>query len=270
MRKILSKLFKLSDYIITSTSGHLFCFLFNIRAYLINSQVTIKWSKGFYQAIDKNDPSIQRYFRAERQGNMAYRKGFQSRVRDLSNSYFFNLIDFMDGDTVVDCGANVGDVELIFRNKIAVNYVAFEPSPDEFACLSKNIGQHVAENIGLWHEEGVIDFYVASQGADSSLIEPSRYEKKITVQARPLSQYISEPVKCLKLEAEGAEPEILVGLGDKVKLIEYVTVDVGFERGLKQESTLCAVSNILLKNNFKMVALGKQRLCVLYKNERYE
>ena len=269
LRNLFIQLFKLSDQIINGTSGLLFCYLFNLRALFIGSGVTIRLSEGFYCATDIKDRELKRYFKAEKQGNMAYGKGMAARIRDLKVSYFFDLIDFNEGDTIIDCGANVGDVELIFKSGVPIKYIGFEPSPNEYLCLSKNIGNHVVHNVGLWSEEGELDFFVASQGADSSIIEPTKFEKKITVLTAPLKNYITEPVKCLKLEAEGAEPEILLGLGEGLQKIEYITADVGFERGLAQESTLAEVSNILISNNFEMIAVGKRRLCVLFRNKSH-
>jgi FkbM family methyltransferase len=216
-------------------------------------------------------PTFQHFFKAEKQGNMAYGKGIDARLLDLSDSYFLNQIEFCSGDTFIDCGANVGDISLIFQNmKIPINYIGFEPSPSEYKCLEKNTKGMTTYNYGLWKEEGEIDFFISSQGADSSLIRPKYFEKKITVKTKCLDNFITNKVKCLKLEAEGAEPEILQGLGEKLKLIEYITADVGFERGENEESTLAAVSNFLLKNNFSMVAIGKRRFCVLFKNNELE
>ena len=153
---------------------------------------------------------------------------------------------------------------------VDLNYIGFEPSPVEFTCLQKNVPKMSLHNVGLWNTEGTLEFYVASQGADSSLIRPKTFESKTIVETQPLNKYINGKVKCLKLEAEGAEPEILEGLGDKLTYIEYVTADVGFERGHSQESTLPAVSNYLLQNNFRMVSVGHGRLCSLYKNKQYD
>ena len=50
-------------------------------------------------------------------------------------------------------------------------------------------------------------------------------------------------IKLLKLEAEGAEPEILLGGLDKIHLIDYICADVGPERGLSYETTL--VSSVI-------------------------
>ena len=125
-------------------------------------------------------------------------------------------------------------------------------------------------NVGLWNEEGSLEFYVASQGADSSLIRPRTFGAKTIVKTAPLKNYVKGKIKCLKLEAEGAEPEILEGLGDKLAYVEYVTADVGFERGHAQGSTLPPVTNYLLQNNFRMISVSQGRLCALYKNKKYD
>ena len=65
--------------------------------------------------------------------------------------------------------------------------------------------------------------------------------------------YLSKNLKLLKLEAEGAEPEVIKGALNLLKNIEYIAADLGPERGFNQESTLKEVVNILLENNFEIV-----------------
>ena len=48
----------------------------------------------------------------ERHASFTYIKGFYERIQDLEKSYMLNLIDFKDGDLILDCGANVGDLKL--------------------------------------------------------------------------------------------------------------------------------------------------------------
>ena len=76
----------------------------------------------------------------------------------------------------------------------------------------------------------------------------------------------SRPIKLLKLEAEGAEPEAIAGAEGLLGNIEYVSADLGFERGVGQTSTLGEVSNFLLTRGFEIVANGNRRLTVLYRN----
>ena len=153
--------------------------------------------------------------------------------------------------------------------KININYIGFEPSPTEFSCLKENVQPSTVHNIGLWNTAGELEFFVSSQGADSSLIEPLNFDDKIKVPVNRLETYVSSKIKLLKLEAEGAEPEILEGLGDKLNLVEYVSADLGYERGVQCESTLVPVTNYLLERDFELVNVTHGRICALYKNKRF-
>ena len=75
---------------------------------------------------------------------------------------------------------------------------------------------------------------------------------------------VSCPIKLLKLEAEGGEPEVLLGSSTILNHIEFISADLGFERGLNSESTLPAVSNFLLPMGFRFVDLSKNRLVSLF------
>ena len=154
-------------------------------------------------------------------------------------------------------------------NEIAVEYIGFEPSPIEFSCLEQNVRPSVVHNVGLWNEEGELNFYISSQGADSSLIEPQEYNEIIKSKVLRLDEFVSSNVKCLKLEAEGAEPEILEGLGDKLSLVEYICADLGYERGVDCESTFAPVTNFLLSKGFELIDVQHGRICALYRNKHF-
>ncbi|MEK9614503.1 MAG: hypothetical protein VW080_11350, partial [Flavobacteriaceae bacterium] len=74
-------------------------------------------------------------------------------------------------------------------------------------------------------------------------------------------------IKLIKLEAEGFEPEIIEGLRKNLKNVEYISADLGFERGVNQETTAPKVINYLLKNGFKLLAFGESRNTFLFKNQ---
>lgn len=198
-----------------------------------------------------------------------YRNGIIHRVDSLARDYFLSRIKFTDGDVVLDCGANIGELYFWFKfNDLRVRYVAFEPSPLEFSALRMNCPNADAHNVALWNRNETIPFYLASEDADSSIIQPAQHQGSIAVEGRRLEAYIEEPIRLLKLEAEGAEPEILEGIGDKLRLIEYISADLGFERGVNCESTLVPVTNMLLRNNFSLVEVGYPRVVALFKNDR--
>jgi len=196
---------------------------------------------------------ITRYLASERVTATTYWKGLTNRGIGIANSYFLDLIEVKPGDTIVDCGANIGDLELYFRIQgIPVNYIGFEPSPKEFECLSKNISQGRAYNLGLWDSKGSIPFYISIENSDGSFIRPPVYTEIRQIQIARLDSLVTQRIRFLKVEAEGGEPEVIRGCEGILSNIEWISVDVGFERGLKKEHTLVDVSNYLIARNFTL------------------
>ena len=258
-----------SDYLISKTDKKLFALLFNIRSVCLSRSSRVRWEGNYFVITDKTQPSFSHKIRHQRQCNLTFKFGWEARAKSLGEVYFLKKINFKDGDTVIDCGANVGDLKLWFDFKnIKIDYVGFEPSPIEFKCLKANVQPSKVHNVGLWNSEDEIKFYLSSQGADSSLIEPPTYSSVTVTKTLRLERFLSGPVKCLKLEAEGAEPEVLEGLGDKLRYVEYIAADLGFERGIAEESTLVAVTNFLLSNGFELMDISHDRICALFHNTR--
>jgi FkbM family methyltransferase len=190
----------------------------------------------------------------------------------LLKEYLIEDISFYDNDIVIDCGANIGDFFLCFDKKI--KYVGIEPSPSEFLNLQQNVQSQIILNKALWNKSNeVLKFYIASEEADSSLIEIKNYEKIEEVQTITLDDLIDElkqNIKLIKLEAEGAEPEILQGLKKNINKVNYITIDAGFERGLKLESTLVPCVNYLLSNNFTLLDYGHERVTLKFINKNFK
>ena len=226
--------------------------LFNLRAALrgVDANVRFDRERGVFR-VTSGPYALD--FRHEAQAYYACKRGIVRRTEILGQTYFLDRIDFRPGDVVVDCGANVGELRYWFVvNGIDIDYVGIEPSPLEYRCLEQNAGGSRTFNLGLWNGDGELDFYVSSQMADSSLIEPPEYDEIITVPTRRLDSLLpSERIKLLKLEAEGAEPEAIEGAEALLDQIEYISADLGFERGVGQSSTLAEVTNFLLARGFE-------------------
>ena len=255
--------------LVRKSRGRPFCLLFNLRASLrgVDARVSFRPED---QTFVVATGGYQICFRHEGQAYYAMKRGIVRRTEILGETYFLPQIDFRPGDVVVDCGANVGELKYYFlENDLAVEYIGIEPSPLEFSCLERNVAPSQALNVGLWDREGELDFYVSSQMADSSLIEPPGYDEIIKVPTRRLDRLLPDrPIRLLKLEAEGAEPEAIAGCEDILDRIDYISADLGFERGVGQTSTLGAVTNYLLTRGFEIVANGRKRLTVLYRSRR--
>ena len=252
-----------------STSGWLYCFLFNFRALMLGRDVRFKDLKHKNYLV--KDKFGQRYFKTEKLGFSFYNKGIKSRALEIGNDYHLDKIEFFSNDLIIDCGANVGDLKLYFDcKKINVDYFGIEASAEEFQCLKKNTEPSNLKNIGLWSENKQLEFFTSLDNGDSSLIEPLKYSKKEIISVNRLDKLVdkSKKIKLLKLEAEGAEPEVLIGCGNLLNQIEYISADLGYERGKKQESTFLSVTNFLLKNDFELIEVNLIRITALFKNKK--
>lgn len=186
---------------------------------------------------------------------LSYKLGFQKRARYLVDTYFLQEIDFRDGDLVVDCGANMGDLAMYFDSLPShVSYMGYEPNPHDFNCLAENVGRHRARNLGLWKKTGILQFFVNDAYASSSFIEPPTYTQIVNIPTSTLEiEFPSQPIRLLKLEAEGAEPEVLEGALKILNNIDYVSADVGPERGVLEIETRDMVVNYLESNSFELL-----------------
>ena len=269
-------LYKTYNNLNCKVDGNLFCLMFNIKSILIRKDIRFEKDNHNKLYIAKSR-KYKRYFLSKEQNVNYLSKGFTWRYENLAREYMLNKIEFISSDVIIDCGANIGDFEIFFKEKnLDVDYLAFEPSPNEFKCLKRNLllPNSKCFNYALFNEEKTFNFYISSENADSSLFKPKSYSAVKKVKAKRLDIIFKElelrKIKLLKLEAEGAEPEIILGCIDILPNIEYITADLGFERGINEDSTLPKVSNILLNNDFEMVDINGPRLTCLFKNNNFK
>lgn len=123
----------------------------------------------------------------------------------------------------------------------------------------------------LWKENTMLSFYSKADTADSSIFESKGSHRidiaAVTLDAALANRDLSRPI-ILKLEAEGAEPEVLQGAKDTLTMIDWVSVDCGPEKGFAQDNTFVDCHNILLAHGFRLVDVGFRRVTALYQNTR--
>jgi FkbM family methyltransferase len=204
-----------------------------------------------------------------------YKRGIADRLDRLARSYMLDRITEQLEGAFVDCGANIGELGAWARAR-GLEYCAFEPEELEADCCDLNNfgGEARTNRFGLWTHDGALTFYSKPSTGDSSLFETKDYVDRREVSVRSLDSFAAQSglkrVAVFKLEAEGAEPEILAGATETLKSTTYVAVDCGFERGLKNESTLLPVFNMLVSQGFQAVEWNPGRLTVLFRRENIE
>ena len=250
------------------------CFLGNIYLKISGSPISFILDDKSYITVSStgpNDSNIRSLQISERGRVMLYQDGLVNRLSQLAEDYHLTNLKFFDEDVIIDCGANIGELGAYFNSlKISVKYLAFEPSEREYKCCCRNNPGKDIRRSGLWRKQDILKFYVKTDTADSSLFEIENYDEIVKVSVQDLNSIVREEgfskIKLLKLEAEGAEPEILEGASDVLDLIEYISVDGGPERGVEEESTLPTVSNILINRGFELIAVKPNRLTALFRN----
>ena len=264
----------LSDSLYSQT-GSRFCSNYNIVSKVYwKSPVVLSWDERRSKILvtDGTDHIyIARPTRACR-----YRRGITAKLDSLAGEYLLGRIDFHDGDCIVDCGANVGEVGMwLKRRHKNLTVLSVEPEEAEADCCDLNVYDGAMKTIrnALWKEVTDLTFYSQNSSGDSSIFEIEEFEATRTVHATTLSSLLSEHsigvVKLLKLESEGAEPEILAGADDCLSRIEYIAADLGPERGMLHETTVSAVTNLLLSRNFSLIDLHHDRFTFLFKNRAF-
>lgn len=205
--------------------------------------------------------------------NSFYTSGIQSRWDQLIDEYLINKISFKANDLVIDCGANIGEFTLAL-NQICpeVKFICIEPEEREYFILNKNLSKINSKNLNLAlsNNTGKFEFYKKNLNGDSSLFYVEGSEKTLvkTITLNSLfKKYNLRECKLLKLEAEGAEPEILEGATEVLSKIKFISVDCGPERGLEQEKTITSVTNILYASKFELVEIHHSRNVLLFQNK---
>jgi len=260
---------ELFSTIILNVSPKVFCFLLNIKSFFSRMPNRFEFDAES-QIFTVSENSITLTFSEQYANYYSFANGISARSDYIGKTYLLHNIAFSDGDVIIDCGANIGDLNLYFHYLgINIEYYGFEPSPNEFLHLQANVPEGNHKNIGLWSKNGVLKFYVSSEKADNSFIEPTTYTQEIQVNTFRLDSLLfNVRIKLLKLEAEGAELEVVRGAQGILRNIEWVSADLGELSG--ESSAVPGVVNYLLANNFELVDFGFHRTIFLFKNRLFK
>ena len=224
--------------------------------------------ENFNYFFSKREPMILNF-----NGNLA-RKNRLIREWLLKEDFIKNITD---GDTIIDVGSNIGEVSYILgENKNLVHYL-IEPETAELDCSKKNLENFDIKakylNYLLWKESIDVNFFAANETHDSSIFddEDGKVSRKVNAKKLDDLEEIKDckEIKLLKIEAEGAEPEVLEGSKMTLEKTHYVLVDVGPERGKNHEITLKDSFNFLIDNNFRLIDIGFPRINGLFKNNKF-
>jgi FkbM family methyltransferase len=239
-------------------------------------KTSISVSKDGYFLLSDQEETALWIFHMERLP--IYAEGIEKRFERLSHEYWISDLQELLGpnqcNVCIDIGANVGEVSIIFRSKLrAKTILSIEPAHSEFECLRRNLQENsILLNCALWKNQQLMEFFPMNATGDSSLIRSSHAVEPIQVEAVSLDSLELlrdlEVIDVIKLEAEGAEPEIVEGGKSVFSRTRYVTADLGPERGLLKENTIHETTIQLERLGFKVIrSRDSGRQVYLFQNQ---
>jgi FkbM family methyltransferase len=170
-----------------------------------------------------------------------YLWGVDARLEKVAARYGFStLFPEAPGEWAIDIGGYMGEWSLLMLRR-GFHVLAVEPDPASGYCLRKNLEAHAPKG-GTWIHEprlaldraGIVDFFAEPTNADSSVFRSSRYKSRpIKIEAALLDTIVADcippdaTIRALKMDAEGAEPEVLRGAIQVLKRVHQVGVDTG-------------------------------------------
>jgi FkbM family methyltransferase len=164
------------------------------------------------------------------------------------------------GSSLVDCGANIGISVLFFRIRYpGVRITAFEPDPETYALLAKNVAANKWASIDLVNaavgpREGMIDFYIDPLVPGSltmSALKSRMHGSLRKVACVNLSSQLRGKVGLLKLDIEGFEGAVLDELekAGSLGLIDRMAIEY-HHHIVADEDRLSRVLALLERNGF--------------------
>jgi FkbM family methyltransferase len=259
---------KISEAIGGAVPDGLYYFATNLRCKLRGYRLNL--GEGNLEGTHLAQSGDETILIARRNRHRYYKRGVQARLDQLAGQYCLDGVSFSKGDKIIDCGANIGEIG-VWAKRFGVEYIPFEPEDLEATCCDANAfeGEAKTQRLALWYEDTELTFYSKPDTADGSLIEINDFNAVRKVKAvrfdNFIKQFDDDSIRLFKVEAEGAEPEVLQGAEPMLSKVDYVTVDSGFERGKSKQSTFNEVNEILTRNNFEIVSANLERLIFLFK-----
>lgn len=146
--------------------------------------------------------------------------------KTTNNFYEFQMLEFIRDNipkgVMIDVGANIGNHTIFLAKYCATKVMAFEPFPDTFKLLDKNITDNglqfhvIASNYGLSDNYESVFMKSVNGNAGMNKVD-SEGDAPVQLIAFDLILDLDEPITLIKLDCEGYEEKALLGMIETVK-----------------------------------------------------
>jgi len=127
------------------------------------------------------------------------------------------------GDTVVDVGAHIGYYTLLFSKLVGPSgkVFSFEPAPQNFSILEKNINFNSCKNVilinkAVGNQPGLAKIHLTPSTGDFNFVDTKEDKQELELPIITLDGYFSSrgntQIDFIKMDIEGYEPRALSGM----------------------------------------------------------
>ncbi len=156
--------------------------------------------------------------------------GYLFAYREVLLEQIYRFAARRPNPLIIDCGANIGLSVIYFKHLWPeARVIAFEPDPQNFAVLERNVKAFELADVTLhqkavWHAEGELAFQATGSLA-SRVVPDGVGAETIRVAAARLKDCLAGTVDFLKLDIEGAEGDVLLDCADSLANVEHLFVE---------------------------------------------
>lgn len=186
------------------------------------------------KSVPRYTPTVTKIFNNELYANDAC-----TLLADLQGILLDGVYEFessSDKPIIIDCGSNIG-ISVIYFKKYFPNSLiyAFEPDPDLFTLLNKNIINFnlkgvIPEQKAIWINNSGISF--KQEGGHSGTIVSNLKNEEdestlITVSSVKLRSFLRkfDRIDMLKMDIEGAENEVILDCESDLKRCDHIFIE---------------------------------------------
>lgn len=193
----------------------------------------------------------------------------------IKHNYKF---DFSKAPYIIDGGANIGLAVLYFKRFYPDSkIVAFEPNPESFEYLKKNVESNNLQdvelhNAALGSKTGNILFYTSTDMPTADIgasavrqhVEVNHSHKgdiiEVSVPSLKLSSFVNKTVNLLKLDVEGSESSIIREVNEGFSMVENSIMEFHYHID-NPDNSLADILKIMENNNhmYFLSAIGRSK-----------
>jgi FkbM family methyltransferase len=190
--------------------------------------------------------------------------------------------------TIFDIGAHLGESFFLFSKNFNIKKIfCYELSIDNFKKLKKKIKKnnynfdYLLKNIGIGSSKKSVNYNFTSETSSTTICKINKNSKYFNYKKKVVnfffnSNYIVKIIKgfidtlknqfylekinyvdLLKIDTEGYELEVIKGLGNKIKNVNYILFEHHYDNMINKNYNFTNINNYLKKNNFYQIFKAK-------------